>query len=211
MRRSRCRGGRSWEGAGSGRSGAGSRAPHWGGSRCIGVDEISYRRGQRYLTCVGDHATGAIVGARPGRNAATLTAFFDALGERKHSIRAVSIDMSAGYEHAIAAALPDAEICFDPFHVVRLANEAINQVRRADWNTHDKSTTATRRWLKGALDAPEGPRTPHRTPAGQARRSPDRQPHPRPRLPAQRRAPRPLPPTRPHHRARAPRRPAGLG
>lgn len=93
----------------------------------IGVDEISYRRGQRYLTCVGDHATGAIVWARPGRNAATRTAFFDALGERKHSIRAVSIDMSAGYEHAIAAALPDAEICFDPFHVVRLANEAINQ------------------------------------------------------------------------------------
>src|SRR5512135_1979524 len=71
----------------------------------IGVDEISYRRGQRYLTCVGDHATGAIVWARPGRNAATLTAFFDALGERKHSIRAVSIDMSAGYEHAIATAL----------------------------------------------------------------------------------------------------------
>ncbi len=125
----------------------------------IGVDEISYRRGQRYLTCVGDHATGAIVWARPGRNAATLTAFFEALGERKHSIRAVSIDMSAGYEHAIAAALPDAEICFDPFHVVRLANEVINQVRRADWNTHDKSTTATGRWLKGVrwtlLKAPE--------------------------------------------------------
>jgi transposase len=60
----------------------------------IGCDEISCRKGQRYLTCVADHARGAIIWARPGRNAATLQAFFDELGERKHSIRAVSIDMS---------------------------------------------------------------------------------------------------------------------
>ena len=125
----------------------------------IGVDEISYRKGQRYLTCVADHASGAIIWARPGRNAATLAAFFDCLGDRKHSIRAVSIDMSAGYETAIKAAVPDAEICFDPFHVVKLANEAINQVRRADWNAHAKSTTQTGMWLKGVrwalLKAPE--------------------------------------------------------
>jgi transposase len=125
----------------------------------IGCDEISYRRGQRYLTCVADHATGAIVWARPGRNAATLQAFFDELGDRKHSIRAVSIDMSAGYENAITAAVPDAEIAFDPFHVVRLANDAVNEVRRADWNTHAKSTTTTGKWLKGVrwalLKAPE--------------------------------------------------------
>jgi transposase len=72
----------------------------------IGCDEISYRRGQRYLTCVADHATGAIIWAQPGRNAATLQAFFDQLGDRRRSIRAVSIDMSAGYEHAVRAALP---------------------------------------------------------------------------------------------------------
>lgn len=125
----------------------------------IGVDEISYRQGQRYLTCVADHSTGAIIWARPGRNAATLTAFFDELGERKRSIRAVSIDMSAGYENAVRAAVPHAEIAFDPFHVVKLANEAVNQVRRADWNAHAKSTTTTGRWLKGVrwalLKAPE--------------------------------------------------------
>jgi len=125
----------------------------------IGVDEISYRQGQRYLTCVADHATGATIWARPGRNAATLAAFFDQLGDRKTSIRAVSIDMSAGYENAVHAAVPDAEIAFDPFHVVRLANDAVNQVRRADWNAHAKSTTTTGKWLKGVrwalLKAPE--------------------------------------------------------
>jgi transposase len=67
--------------------------------------------------------------------------------------------MSAGYENAIRAAVPAAEIAFDPFHVVRLANDAINDVRRAQWNVHAKSTTTTGRWLKGVrwalLKAPE--------------------------------------------------------
>ncbi|MCA1701666.1 MAG: ISL3 family transposase, partial [Actinobacteria bacterium] len=100
----------------------------------IGVDEISYRRGQRYLTSVVDHATGAIVWCSAGRNAATLQGFFDELAERRDSIRAVSIDMSGGYEKAIRASVPDAEICFDPFHVVRLGQRAVDQVRRDEWN-----------------------------------------------------------------------------
>ena len=54
----------------------------------------------------------------PGGNAATLQAFFTELGERRRSIRAVSIDMPGGYEKAIRDSVPDAEIAFDPFHVV---------------------------------------------------------------------------------------------
>jgi transposase len=96
----------------------------------IGCDEISYRRGQRYLTSVVDHQTGALVWCSPGRNAATLQRFFDELGDRRHSIRAVSIDMSGGYEKAIRDAIPNAEIAFDPFHVVRLGQRAVDQVRR---------------------------------------------------------------------------------
>jgi transposase len=91
----------------------------------IGVDEISYRRGQRYLTSVVDHQTGVIVWCSAGRNAATLHAFFTELGERRHSIRAVSIDMSGGYAKAIRESVPQAEICFDPFHVVRVRHEAL--------------------------------------------------------------------------------------
>ena len=125
----------------------------------IGVDEISYRQGQRYLTQVCDHRTGAIVWAKPGRNAATLQAFFDELGEHKASIRAVSIDMNGGYEKAIRQGLPDAQICFDPFHVVQLAGRAVDDVRRAEWNTAGKSKTGHGRWVKGLrwslLKAPE--------------------------------------------------------
>jgi transposase len=125
----------------------------------IGVDEISYRRHHRYLTSVVDHRAGAIVWCAPGRNAATLRRFFDELGERRHSIRAVSIDMSGGYEKAIRDAVPTAEIAFDPFHVVRLAQRAVDQVRRDEWNAHERSHTPTGRWIKGTrwslLKAPE--------------------------------------------------------
>jgi transposase len=126
---------------------------------CIGVDEISYRRHHRYLTSVADHRSGAIVWCRAGRNSATLQAFFDELGPRKDSIRAVSIDMSGEYQRAIRHAIPDAEICFDPFHVCRLASRATDQVRRDEWNAHERSHTATGRWVKGTrwslLKAPE--------------------------------------------------------
>jgi transposase len=125
----------------------------------IGVDEISYRRHHRYLTSVADHVTGAIVWCSPGRNSATLQGFFDELGNRKGSIRAVSIDMSGEYQRAIREAVPQAEICFDPFHVVRLAARATDQVRRDEWNAHDRSHTATGRWVKhtrwSLLKAPE--------------------------------------------------------
>ena len=125
----------------------------------IGCDEISYRRGQRYLTSVVDHATGAIVWCSPGRNAATLQAFFDELGDRRHSIRAVSIDMSGGYEKAIRDNIPDAEVAFDPFHVIRLGQRAVDQVRRDEWNAHERSHTTTGKWIKNTrwslLEAPD--------------------------------------------------------
>jgi transposase len=125
----------------------------------IGVDEISYRRGQRYLTSVADHRSGAIVWCRPGRNSATLAEFFTELGDRRHTIRAVSIDMSGEYQRAIRDAVPEAEICFDPFHVCRLASRATDQVRRDEWNAHERSHTPAGRWVKGTrwslLKAPE--------------------------------------------------------
>jgi transposase len=161
----------------------------------IGVDEISYRRGQRYLTSVVDHKAGAIVWCAPGRNAQTLQAFFELLGERSRTIRAVSIDMSGGYEKAIHEHAPAAEVCFDPFHVVRLAQRAANQVRRDEWNAHERSHTKTGKWIKGTrwslLKSPEQADVP--------------------RVPAQRGTPPALPAPGPLARPSAPRRVARLG
>jgi transposase len=117
----------------------------------IGCDEVSYGADRRFLTCVADHGTGGVVWAAPGRNAATLQGFFDQLtDEQKASIKAVSIDMSAGYEKAITQAVPDAQVCFDPFHVIQLGGKAADQVRRDEYNRHGRSSTGEGKWIKGA-------------------------------------------------------------
>jgi len=63
----------------------------------IGVDEISYRKGHRYLTVVADHdQEGAVVWAGEGKDAAALRRFYDLLGpERGDRLEAVSLDMGA--------------------------------------------------------------------------------------------------------------------
>jgi len=122
------------------------------GLRLIGVDEVSYGADHKFLTCVADHEKPRIVWAAPGRNAASLQAFFDQLtDEQKASIEAVSIDMSAGYEKAIRAeqGVPHAQVCFDPFHVVQLASKAADQVRRDEYNHHGRSSTGEGKWIKG--------------------------------------------------------------
>jgi transposase len=121
------------------------------GLALIGVDEVSYGADHKFLTSVVNHETGGIVWATEGRSAASLQAFFDQLSdEQKAKIRAVSIDMSAGYEKAIRASIPDAEIAFDPFHVVKLGGEAADKVRREEYNAHGRSSTGEGKWIKGA-------------------------------------------------------------
>lgn len=129
--------------------------------RRLGIDEVSFRRGHRYLTLVVDHDSGWIVWASEGARAKeSLDGFLDALGpERARRIEAVSIDMAPGYYQALRERLPAAALCIDPFHVVRLGNHALNLVRRREWNRHRRSKTAAGRWLMGArwalVTAPE--------------------------------------------------------
>jgi transposase len=97
----------------------------------IGIDEISHRKGQRYLTVVVCHDTGRLVWAAPGRDQASVERFFDALGEHRCArIELVSCDMAAPIAAAVAHRLAHAVRCVDPFHVVQLATEALDLVRR---------------------------------------------------------------------------------
>lgn len=101
----------------------------------IGIDEISYKRGHRYLTVVVDHDTGRLVWAAPGRDKATLELFFDALGEgRCKLITHVSADGADWISAVVAEKCLNAVRCADPFHVVRWATDALDEVRRQAWN-----------------------------------------------------------------------------
>ena len=102
------------------------------GLRRIGIDEISYRKGQRYLLVVVDHDSGRLVWAGRNRNATTLHRFFDDLGaDRAGQLTHVSADGAQWIHDTVAARSPGAVLCLDAFHVVAWATEALDQVRRA--------------------------------------------------------------------------------
>ena len=101
----------------------------------IGIDEISYKRGHRYLIVVVDHDTGRLVWAGPGRSEAALDVFFDELGEQRAAeITHVSADMAEWIARVVARRAPNAIRCADPFHVVAWAIEALDIERRRAWN-----------------------------------------------------------------------------
>lgn len=102
------------------------------GLEAIGVDETSYKRGHRYLTVVSDLLTGRVVWVGEGKTAEALQQFYELLGpRRRESICVVCMDMSGAFKAATEAWLPNADIVYDRFHVVKLLLEAIDEVRRA--------------------------------------------------------------------------------
>jgi transposase len=105
------------------------------GLRRIGIDEISYKRGHRYLIVVVDHDSGRLVWAGPGRNDTALNVFFDELGsERAALLTHVSADMADWIARVVARRAPHALRSADPFHVVAWAIEALDIERRRAWN-----------------------------------------------------------------------------
>jgi transposase len=100
----------------------------------IGIDEISYRRGHKYMVVVVDHQRRRLVCAQPGRDQATVTAFFDALGERVNALTHITSDSAGWIARAVAARAGHVVHCADPFHVVRWAGDALDTIRRRIWN-----------------------------------------------------------------------------
>lgn len=102
--------------------------------RTIGVDEVSYGRGQnKYLTIVWDHERARIVWIGKGRDRDTLGGFFTKLGRRRAArLNAVTMDMAQGYISAVRAAAPQATIVFDRFHIERYLTRALDEIRKAE-------------------------------------------------------------------------------
>lgn len=123
-----------------------------GDLRRIGIDEISVRKGQRYLTVVVCHDSGRLVWAHPGRDRATVEKFLDLLGEERcEQIELVSCDMADWITGPIAERCPDATVCLDPFHLIKLATDALDDVRREVWNeARRQGHPRLARELKGA-------------------------------------------------------------
>jgi len=107
------------------------RTDRLGGLRRIGIDEISYKKGQHYLTIVVDHDTGRIVWSGQGRNSDTLATFFADLGpDRAGSLSHVSADGAEWIHRAVREHATQVAICLDAFHIVSWAIKALEKLRR---------------------------------------------------------------------------------
>ena len=98
--------------------------------RHIAIDEIAIAKGHRYLTLVMDLESGAVVFVGDGKGADALKPFWRRLRPSGAKIEAVAMDMSVAYRGAVSTHLPKAKIVFDHFHVIKLFNDKLSELRR---------------------------------------------------------------------------------
>lgn len=110
-------------------------------AKVIGIDEI-YVGKKRFKTIVRDMTTGAVLHVGDGKGGEALTAFGQKLKHSKAEIETVAMDMARGYVSWVEKNLPNAIIVFDHFHLIKMMNEKVDQVRRRTVNTLEEEVAA---------------------------------------------------------------------
>ena len=116
----------------------------------IAIDEISIGKGHNYLTVVLDLLSDAVVFVGDGKGVDALTPFWKRLKASGAKIEAVAIDMSPSYIAAVKQNLPQAVIVFDHFHIIKLFNDKLSDLRRdiyQNLSVTGKSVLKGVRWL----------------------------------------------------------------
>ncbi|MEB8487897.1 ISL3-like element ISAtc3 family transposase, partial [Acidithiobacillus ferriphilus] len=117
----------------------------------VGVDETSSRRGHDYITLFVDLNARRLLFATPGKDAKTFEKFSEDLqahGGSAEAITDVSMDLSPAFQKGAAEHLPNAEITFDRFHLMKLVNEAVDAVRKGEVLTQPNLKKTRWLWLK---------------------------------------------------------------
>lgn len=122
--------------------------PCYDGLRLLAVDEISIRKGHRYLTIILDYETGRVVWIGKKRKARTLKSFFNQLSKgQKNKLEAIVMDMWDPYIKAVREKVPHVKIVFDLFHVVSQFGQVIDKVRNSEYR---KATKEQKDIFKGS-------------------------------------------------------------
>jgi transposase len=122
--------------------------PNYDGLRILAIDEISIRKGHRYLTIVLDYLTGRVVWIGKQRKARTLSRFFNQLtSAQRKALEAIAMDMWDPYIKAVQKKVPHVKIVFDLFHVVAQFSRVIDQVRNSEYR---KASQENKEVFKGA-------------------------------------------------------------
>jgi len=104
--------------------------PKWSKLRLIAIDEVHVGQGPRFLTIVLDLVRGAVVFVGEGKSGDALKPFWTKMKQARACVQAVAIDMGPAYIKAVEDNLPKAAIVFDHFHVIKLFNEKLANLRR---------------------------------------------------------------------------------
>jgi transposase len=107
--------------------------------RNVGIDETASRRGQNYVSLFADLDLRRVLFVTEGRDSATVKAFAEDLkahGGDPNAVREVCADMSVAFQKGIREALPNAAVTFDKFHVIAMANDAVDKTRRQERAGH---------------------------------------------------------------------------
>ena len=96
----------------------------------IGIDEFAISKGHVYKTIVVDLDTSRVIYMGDGKSAASLDKFWHKVRKKKVKIEAVATDLSAAYISSVMTNAPDAILVFDHFHIVKLMNDTIDNIRR---------------------------------------------------------------------------------
>ena len=121
--------------------------PKLGGLKRLAIDENYLGARHGFVTIVLDLDTKAIVSVLKGRGKAALKPFFAKLKQARAQVKAVATDMAGGYIAAVMEHLPKAALVFDRFHVVKLMNEKLTDLRREMY--HELTDKQHRKMLKG--------------------------------------------------------------
>lgn len=102
---------------------------------CVGVDEMSVRKGHEYISVFADLVRKRVLFATEGKDHAVWLRFVEAFEKHnghRHAITQVSLDMSPAYQKGVKETCRNAQMVFDKFHVILNVNQAVDQVRRAE-------------------------------------------------------------------------------
>ena len=128
----------------------------------VAIDETAARRGHDYITLFVDIDQARVLFATEGKEAATVAAFAEDLaahGGEPAAIEEVCIDMSPAFIKGVAESLPAAAVTFDKFHAVKIINDAVDQVRRAEQKQQDVLRGTRDIWLRNPDTLSERQRT----------------------------------------------------
>ena len=116
----------------------------------VGVDETSWKSGHDYVTLFADMTERRVLFVTEGKDAQTIADFRNDLlqhGGKPDQIETVCMDMSPAFQSGVTSQFPNAKMVFDRFHVVKLANAAVDTIRRQEVKTNDLLKQTRYLWL----------------------------------------------------------------